>query len=202
VRYIPSTHLVYVAHAEKMLGVIDASTYDLKADIQLPDTAEGFVKEAKRPRMYVNIPGSNVVVVVDTDKNEVIQTFPTAMATGGHPIALDESSRRLYVGCHKKPMVIVLDTESGKEISGADISGGVDDMWLDVGRKRLFASCGEGKLVVLKVVDADHLEPLESIETAKGARTSLYIPETGRLYLAVPRQDGKEGPAIQIYQVK
>ena len=202
VRYVPSTHMVYVAHAEKMLGVIDASTYSLKADIKLPDTAEGFEKETRRPRMYVNAPGANLVAVIDTDKNEVVQTFPTTMATGGHPLALDEASQRIYVGCHKKPMVLVLDTESGKEITGADIAGGVDDMWLDAKRKRLFASCADGRLVVLKVVDADHVEPLESIETPKGARTCLYVPETGRLYLAVPRQDGKDGPEIQVYQVK
>jgi hypothetical protein len=202
VRYIPATHLAYVAHAEKMLGVIDASTYDLKADIKLPDTAEGFEKEARRPRMYVNIPGANLVAVIDTDKNEVTHTYPTTMATGGHPLALDEASRRIYVGCHKKPMVLILDTESGKEISGVDIAGGVDDIWLDARRKRLFASCGDGGLVVLKVVDADHLEPVESIETPKGSRTCFYAPETGRLFLAVPRQEGKDGPSIQIYQVK
>jgi DNA-binding beta-propeller fold protein YncE len=202
VRYVAATHLVYVAHAEKMLGVIDASTYALKADIKLPDTAEGFEREARRPRMYVNIPGANVVAVVDTDKNEVVQTFPTTIATGGHPLALDEAGRRLYVGCHKKPMVLALDTESGKEIASVDIAGGVDDMWLDAGRKRLFASCGDGKLVALKVVDADHLEPLESVDTPKGSRTCLYVPETGRLYLAVPRQEGKNGPSIQIYRVK
>jgi DNA-binding beta-propeller fold protein YncE len=202
VRYVPSTHLVYVAHAERMLGVIDASTYELKADIKLPDTAEGFEKELKRPRMYLNAPGANLVAVIDTDKNEVVHTFPTTIATGGHPLALDEASRRIYVGCHKKPAVLVMDTESGKELATADIGGGVDDLWLDARRQRLYASCGEGQLDVLKVVDADHVIPLESVETPKGARTCLYVPETGRLYLAVPRQEGKEGPEIRVFQVK
>jgi hypothetical protein len=73
---------------------------------------------------------------------------------------------------------------------------------VDAGRKRLFASCGGGELVVLKVVDADHVEPLEKIETPKGAKTCFYTAETGRLYLAVPRQEGKEGPEIRIYQTK
>jgi DNA-binding beta-propeller fold protein YncE len=202
VRYAPDTHLVYVAHAEKMLGVVDAVSYDVRADIKLPDTAEGFQREAKRPRMYVNCPGANVVAVVDTGKNEVVTSFPTAMATSAYPLALDEANRRLYLGCRKKPMVVVLDTESGKEVTGADIAGGVDDLWLDAGRKRLFASCGDGQLVVLKVADADHVEPLEKVDTPKGAKTCAYVPETGRLYLAVPRQQGKQGPEIRIYQVK
>ncbi len=202
VRYAPDTHRVYVAHAEKMLGVVDAMSYDLRADIKLPDTAEGFQKEAKHPRMYVNCPGANAVAVIDTDKNEVVSTFPTVMATAGYPLALDEANRRLYIGCRKKPMVVAMDAESGKEIAGAEIAGGVDDLWLDAGRKRLFASCGDGQLAVLKVADADHVELLEKVETPKGAKTCAYVPETGRLYLAVPRQEGKEGPEIRIYQVK
>lgn len=202
VRYSPDTHAVYVAHADKMLGVIDAQSYEVRADIKLPDTAEGFQKETKRPRMYLNAPGANVVAVIDTDKNEVVSTFPTTTATAAYPLALDEASHRLYVACRKKPMVVALDTESGKEIASAEIAGGVDDLWLDHGRKKLFASCGDGELVVLKVPDADHVETLERIDTPKGARTCLYVPETGRLYLAVPRQEGKQGPEIRIYQAK
>jgi DNA-binding beta-propeller fold protein YncE len=202
VRYQPNTQLVYVAHADKMLGVIDAKTYELKADVPLPDTAEGFEAEVKRPRLYVNSPGVSQVSVIDTEKNEVFKTFPTKMASGGHPLALDEAAHRLYVGCRKKAMVVVLDTESGKEVGGADIADGVDDLWLDTGRKRLFASCGDGQLVVLRVTDADHVESLEKIETPKGAKTCLYVAETGRLYLAVPRQEGKDGPEIRIYRVK
>ena len=43
---------------------------------------------------------------------------------------------------------------------------------------------------------------LTLLPTAKGARTCLYVPETGKLYLAVPRQEGKDGPEIRIYQAK
>ena len=66
----------------------------------------------------------------------------------------------------------------------------------------MYASCADGFLVVLSQADPDHLEVLEKIPTAKGARTCLYVPEKGRLYLAVPRQEGKEGPEIRVYQVK
>jgi DNA-binding beta-propeller fold protein YncE len=202
VRYYADTHLVYIAHADQMLGVIDAKTFEQKADVKLGGSAESFERESKRPRMYVNTPEVNQVAVVDTEKNEVLKTYPTKLAGSGHPLAVDETNHRLYVGCRKKPMVIVMDTESGKELGAVDIADGVDDMWLDAGRKRLFASCGEGQLVILKVVDADHIEALEKIETAKGAKTCLYVPETGRLYLAVPRQEGKEGPEIRVYQTK
>jgi hypothetical protein len=99
-------------------------------------------------------------------------------------------------------MIVILDSESGKEIGSVPIPGGVDDLHLDAGRKRLYASCGEGSIAVFKVADADHLEEVEKVATAKGASTCHYVPETGKLYLAVPRQEGKDGPEIRVYQAK
>jgi len=78
----------------------------------------------------------------------------------------------------------------------------VDDLFLDAARKRLYASCGEGFLAVLKVTDANKVELVEKVPTVKGARTCLYVPATGKLYLAVPRQEGKDGPEIRVFQAK
>ena len=202
VRYNPKTNLVYVAHAEKSLGVIDAKTYAKKADIKLPGAAEGFEMETKRPRMYLTTPSPSQLVVIDTEKNEVLKTYSIEKATGGHPVALDEENHRVYIGCRKEPMVVIFDTEIGKEVGGISIPGGVDDLHFDAKRKQLYASCGEGFLVVLKQVGADKLEVVEKLATVKDAKTSTFVPETSRIYLAVPRQEGKEGPEIRVYKVK
>jgi DNA-binding beta-propeller fold protein YncE len=202
VRYNPKTKLAYVAHAENSLAVISARTNTLKTDIKLSASAEAFVLEENRPRLYVTTPSPCQVIVIDTDKNEILATYPVKAASNSHPIALDETNHRVYLGCRKEPMIVILDTETGKEIGSVPIPGGVDDVYLDSARKRLYASCGEGFFVVFKVLDADHLEQVEKIPTARGASTCLYLPETGRLYLAVPRQEGKDGPEIRVYQAK
>jgi DNA-binding beta-propeller fold protein YncE len=202
VRYDPKTQLVYVAHAEQSLGVISAKTNALKADIRLPAAAEAFVLEAGRPRAYIAAPSPCQVIVIDTDKNEVVTSHPVKGAGGAHPIALDEAAHRIYLGCRKEPKVVILDTESGKEVGETVIPGDVDDLFLDAARKRVYASCGEGFLAVLKVTDADKVEVVEKVPTAKGARTCLYVPGTGKLYLAVPRQEGKDGPEVRVYQAK
>jgi DNA-binding beta-propeller fold protein YncE len=202
VRYNPATNMVYVAHFDKLLAVIDGKTYDKKADIKLPDTGEGFELEKKRPRLYLCAAAADTISVIDTEKNEVVKNYPMKMAGSCFALALDEANKRLYVACRKKPMLVVMDTESGKELGGVDIVGGVDDLWLDAKRKRLFASCGDGSLCVIKQGDGDKLEVVEKVETPKGAKTCLYVPETGKLYLAVPKQEGKDGPEIRVYQVK
>jgi DNA-binding beta-propeller fold protein YncE len=202
VRYDPRTHQVYVAHAEKGLGVIDGTSLDLKADINLPGSAESFQLETGRPRLYLNIPSPSQVVLIDTGKNEVIKSYPLKLAAANYPLALDEANHRLFIGCRKKPMVVVMDSESGTEITAVPIPADTDDLFYDAGRKRIYVSCGEGYLAVLRQVDPDHYEMLEKVPTIKDARTCYFEPGTGRLYLAVPRQAGKEGPEIWVYQAR
>jgi DNA-binding beta-propeller fold protein YncE len=202
VRYNPAKKVVYVAHAEKELGVIDAKSFAVKTNIKLPGSAESFQIESQRPRMYLVTPSPSQIVVIDTDKNEVVTTHPIKSASNGHAVVLDEANHRVLVGCRKEPMVVVLDTESGKEVGTVAIPADNDDLYLDAKRKRLYASCGEGFLAVLEQQDADNYKVLEKVTTAKGAKTSLYVADTGRLYLAVPQQEGKDGPEVWVYQAK
>jgi DNA-binding beta-propeller fold protein YncE len=200
VRYHPGTQRVYVAHAEKALAVLDAKTLEVRTDIKLPGSPESFQLEAGRPRLYLNAVSVGEVVVIATDKGEVLNRYALKSASGNYPLALDETGRRLFVGCRRKPMVVVLDSDSGKELAGVPIPGDTDDLFYDAKRQRLYASCGEGFLAVIGQKEKDGYELLEKIATVKGARTSLLDAETGRLYLVVPRQEGKEGPEVRVYQ--
>ncbi|HLN32668.1 MAG TPA: YncE family protein [Gemmataceae bacterium] len=200
-RYDPRTHQVYVAHAEKSLAAIDAKSLAVRMEIGLPGSAEGFEMETGKPRLYVNVP-PNQMLVIDTDKNAVIETYTLSLATNNVPLALDEANHRVFVGCRKEPMVLVLDAATGKEITSVPIPGGIDDLTYDSKRKLLYASCGDGYLAVIKQQDADHYAELAKIPTAAGAKTHYFDPDTGRLYLGVPRQEGKPGPEIRVYQAK
>jgi DNA-binding beta-propeller fold protein YncE len=202
VRYNAATHRIYVAHAENKLGVIDAQTYEIKAEISLPGTAEAFQLETGRPRIYLNVPSSTEVIVIDTNKNEIVNRYPVKSAGVNQCMALDEPSHRIFVGCRNKAALVVLDSETGKEVATVPIPGDIDDLFFDAARKRLYASCGEGYLAVLKQVDADHYEALEKIPTVKDARTCFFDPATSRLYLGVPRQANKNGPEIWVYQAQ
>lgn len=202
VRYDPATHLTFVAHDEKALGVIDAKTYTVGADLKLPGTAEGFQIETGRPRLYLNIPSPSQVLVIDTVKKEVVTSYPVKMASGAHPLVLDEANKRIFIGCRTEPMVVVMDSETGKEITSVAIPKDIDDLHYDAKRKKLYASCGEGFIAVIRQESADKYELENKIATVKQAKTSLFAPESNRLYLAVPRQQGQDGPEIRVYKVK
>jgi YVTN family beta-propeller protein len=202
VRYDPRTSSVYVTHAEDALSAIDPKTLQVKATIKLPGAPEAFQIDPSAPRLYINIPNPAQVVVIDTAKNEVVAKFPLTAAGANYALALDAKNGRVFVGCRKKPMVVVLDPKTGKEVAAIGIPADTDDLFYDAKRERLYAACGEGFLAVLQRQDADHFTVIDRIPTGKLARTCLFDAETGRLYLPVPRQQGKENPELRIFQAK
>ena len=203
-RYNPRTQRIYVVHADTELSVIDAKDYTLRSPIALPKSLGAFQLEAGRPRMYVNAKEGQVVVI-DTEKDEVIGRFPVAPAGVNAALAIDEPNHRLFVGCRKNPSLVVMDSDTGKIVASVPIPGDVDDLSFDARRRRIYASCGDGAIAVIRQVDADRYESLATIPTVKGARTSIFNPEDGRLYLAVPRRAERpeqENPEVWVYEAR
>jgi DNA-binding beta-propeller fold protein YncE len=199
VRYDERTGLVYLAHAEHSLAVIDAKTLEVRADLKLAGSAEGFELEQSRPRLFVCVPPTQLLAV-DTTKNEIAETFNLSLGGKCIAVAADEANQRLFVACRKPAVVVVMNSETGKELSAMPIAGEVDDCFFDAKHKRIYASCGEGSLVVFQQKSADQYEELARVPTAAGAKTCLYDPQSDLLYLAVPRQKGNPGPEIRVYR--
>jgi DNA-binding beta-propeller fold protein YncE len=200
VRYDPRSGRVYVAHAEKALAVLDARALSVLADVKLPGPPEAFQLARSGPRLYLNTPSPSQVAVIDMDKNQIVARYPLTGAAANYPLALDEEGGRLFVGCRRPPAVLVLRSDTGKEVANVPIPGDTDDLFFDARRKRVYVSCGEGFLAVVRETDGGRFEVEAKLPTARLARTSLFDPSAGRLYLVVPRQAGKEGPEVWVYQ--
>lgn len=199
VHYDSESRLVYVGQDE-ILSVLDARTGDLKASVSLPGAVHGFSIDRKAGRIYTVLTKPNLVGVVDLARNQVIEQFPLTRSDAGSPIAQDRESGLLFVGCPKqKPMVVAFDARSGKEVAGIDIPGGIDDLHFDQQRNRLYASCSDSVLAVIEVKGRD-LRVIAKLETPKDSRTCTFAAD--RLYLAVPRQEGKDGPEIRVYEAR
>jgi YVTN family beta-propeller protein len=201
VRYDSRTRHAFVA-GDKRLAVIDAATLDLVTNIELPAPPHGFQIDGASPRGYVNTGVPCQVTVVDTDKNQVVTGYPLGAHKGIGPLTLDDADRRLFVGLRRDPRLAMLDQNSGKEVASIPIPEGSDDMSFDGDAKRIYISCSSGFVAVIRQIDADHYESVAMIATARGAKTSAYNPTTKRLYVVVPRQPGKEGPQVWVYQAK
>src|SRR5882757_9305541 len=102
------------------------------------------------------------------------------------PMALDESNGRLFVGCRGISKLLVLNSQTGQEISQLNTGNDTDDIFYDPTSQSIYVSDGEGVIEVYKQMDSDHYESLTTIHTALGARTSLLDTVSHRFFLAVP----------------
>jgi DNA-binding beta-propeller fold protein YncE len=205
VRYNPATRRIYVVHADEELAVIEADGYSTRSPIPLPKDVGGFQLEWRRPRMYVNSKSAGQVIVIDLENDKIIDRYPVAPAGMNAALAIDEPNRRLFVGCRRDPSLVVMDSDTGKVMARLPIPGDVDDLYFDAKRRRVYVSCGEGAIAVIRRNDADRYEALVALPTVTGARTSLFDAETGRLFLAVPRRaerPDQANPEVWIYQAR
>ncbi len=200
VRYDPRAKYIYVGYGSGGLGVVDARDWKQIGDIPLSGHPESFQLEKSSPRTFINVPRSKNIAVVDRIKRTVIGTWAVEGAGENFPMALDESSHRLFVGCRRNPKIIIYHTGFAREISKLNISRDIDDLFYDGVHKRIYASCGEGFLNVFQQNGINEYTPLENIPTATGARTSLFVPEQRRLYLAIPRHNEQQAE-IRVYEV-
>ena len=116
-------------------------------------------------------------------------------------MALDEAGRRLFVGARAPALMLVYDIDSGKAVAKVPIGGDTDDIFFDARRKRVYVICGEGRVDVLRQETADRYPHEASVKTAPRARTGLFVPEEGRLYVAAPAAG--TGPAgILVYRAR
>ena len=189
-RFDAKTGELFVGVGKKFgaIGVVDTRTDKITAEIPLANFPKQF--EVEGNLIYVNVPEANHVAVVDRKKQAVIATWPVEAAKGNIPMGFDRARHRLFIGCEPGKLA-VLDSSNGKQVAVLDIAPEPDGVYYDAQRRLIYISCGDGSLDVVRQTDADHYEFAGRVPTAKGAATSLFVPERNQLFLAVPQRDGQ-----------
>jgi DNA-binding beta-propeller fold protein YncE len=196
-RYDAGRKRVYVGYGSGALGEIDDEG-NKAGEIKLDAHPESFQLEKDSPRIYVNLPKSRKIAVLDREKRSIIATWPIGIALANYPMALDQADHRLFVVTRFPARLLIFDTTTGKTIQRLPAVGDCDDVFYDSNRKRIYASGGDGGISVFEQQDPDHYRESARINTVKGARTSFFSPELDQLFLAVRRQ-GTQAAAIQIF---
>lgn len=198
VRYDAEQGHVYVGYGSGALGALDKDGKKI-AEIKLDAHPESFQLEKNGPRIFVNLPKSRKVAVVDRTTKSVVANWGTGGPLSNYPMACDEADHRLFIVCRLPARLVVLDTNTGKVIEKLPAAGDCDDVFYDAARKRIYATGGEGAISVYQQRDADHYGEIAKVSTVKGARTSFFSSDLGALFLAVRRQ-GAESAAIRVYR--
>jgi len=160
--------------------------------------SESFQLQKKGSRVFVNVPDDGSVVNVIDRKTGGLTKWDLNGAKANYPMALDEDGHRLFVVTRRPPLVVVLDTDSGKEVARVPVGGSCDDVYFDAERKRIYVIAGEGFLNVVQQNDPNHYTVSANIPTTVGVRTGVFFGTS--LYVGVPAS-GLEPAQIWNYAV-
>ena len=198
-RYDSADAAVYVGYGAGALGLIDLKTLKRSGDIFLGGHPESFQLESLGRRIFVNLPPDRIAVVDKQDRKIIAKWSLIASGLSfNYPMALDETHHRLFIASRIPARLVVFDSESGKVVAKLSCAGDPDDIFYDQKLKRIYVSGGDGSISIFEQTDADHYRLLSNVLTADGARTSLFDPKSGRLYLAVPHR-GKQPAEVRVY---
>src|SRR3984893_12281743 len=139
---------------------------------------------------------------VGLDHRQISAKWPLPDAHVAHAIALDEPNPRRFPAPRKPPQFIVFNTDTGEVVTSLPCVGVNSDMSIDLARKRIYIT-GSDTASVFEQRDADHYEHIAEVPTAYRAKSSIFVPELKRLYVA---DSGKGKPdaklALQIFEVQ
>lgn len=187
VRY-DSTAKAFLVAIDGGIVSVDPASARIVDRINMGGHPESFQLAATGKRLFANVPDTGQVVVAD--RTQVTGRWPMTACHAHYPMALDEPTGRLFVGCRHRAMVAALDTTTGKTVALTETVGDTDDLFYDRVRHLLYVIGGEGFVDVIRR-DGDDLHRIDRIEIRAGARTGLWVAEQNRLYVAVPAREGQ-----------
>jgi hypothetical protein len=180
------------------LAWIDVSSGTKTFDIPLPGHPEGFRLHPADGRVFVNIPDAGGITVVDRYRRERLAQWRVDGAAANFPMAIDERGDQIAAVFRMPSRLVLFDTRRGSAAASAPTCGDSDDVFFDPKRLHVYVSCGEGAVEVFEQ-NEDGLSSLGRIATSAGARTSLFVPELDRLFVAA-RATSSSPAAILVYR--
>ena len=197
VRVDAAANQVLVSYGNGVLAVIDAASRRKVGDIELTAHPESFQLDRRTNRIYVNDPAGQAVVVVDRATGKPAAIWKTGNGSN-FPMALDEASNNVLVVFRNPAKLVAFAAPNGALVTSVETCMDADDMFVDAKRQRLYVSCGEGVLDVFNTAGGAY-QRIARVGTVEGARTSLYVPDIDRLFVAA-RATPKEPAAILVYR--
>ena len=209
VTYDPREGLLYVGYDGKeggkdygQIGIVDAKANKHLGDIRIGGHPAELLLNKSGKTLFVFLSRVSKIQVIDTQKRDVEATWPVSSQRPGDA-ALDESTQRLLIGTRIPPQMVAMDSLTGKEVSNMPTVEGMDGVYFDSVRKRVYVSGGRdldvGSIFVYQQKDSDHYELLGKIPTRPGAGTSFWSPELNRYYVAASAHDGEDA-AILVFE--
>ena len=208
--YDPAAGYLYVVNGGReahtpycLLSVVDTKTARKLRDIKMDtNRLESMAIEKSGRRLFVNMTGANQIGVVDRKTLALTGTWPITAGKENVPMQIDENSHRLFIATRKPSKLVVVNTDTGKEVTSLDVADYVDDLAYDEAHHRIYVSGGDGggAISIVQQHGPDNYELIANVPTKPGAKTSRFVPELNRYYVGVPKNDKQEAQ-ILVFEV-
>jgi hypothetical protein len=198
VRYDATEKKIYVGYGEGGIAVIDAISHKQIADIKLPAHPEGFQLDKGLNKLFVNIPDAHIIGVVDLKESKLMARWSTGNLTANFPMSIDVDRHRLFIGYRHPTSLVVMDGQTGKELSSNEMTSDADDLYYDASAKRVYVSGGGGAIDVFQQ-QGNGWKQISHIPTRSGARTSLFVPSL-HLFVLAERAEGNREAQVRTYK--
>ena len=159
---------------------IDAATNKVVGTIDIGGKPEFAVTDG-RGMIFVNNEDKSEIVAFDAKTLELKKRWPIAPGEGPSGLAIDLKNKRLFSVCDN--VMVISDFESGKVVMTVPIGGRPDATRYDAETGLAFSSNGEGTLTVVRQDSPDKYTVLETVTTARGARTMELDPKTHHVFV-------------------
>jgi hypothetical protein len=203
-RYDEASKTVFVGFGEDDGGIamIDPKTDERVGKVYKTEGhPESFQVEASGGHIFVNVPDAGNVVESIDRKTGAATKWPLEGLRANYAMALNEEDHRLFTITRKTPMMVVLNTETGNEVTRLRAAGECDDVFFDASRKRIYVIGAEGFISVFQQNDPDHYELIANIPSGVGIRTGYFFTKRDRFYVAVPAK-GSEPAQVWTYEAE
>ncbi|WP_242122952.1 hypothetical protein [Sphingobium sp. Sx8-8] len=168
---------VVVGYGSGGLATIDPASHKVIHRVIFKGHPESF--RLMGGNAFVNVPGNAAILAVDRDRQKVTARWSTGVYRLNFPMALDPATHSAVIAFRFPAVLARVDMATGAIVESRPTCGDSDDLFLDGDRE--IVVCGTGHI---HIVEKDRTEA--RIETEKGSRTALFVPELRTLFLAVP----------------
>ncbi|HXM95424.1 MAG TPA: hypothetical protein VOA64_14415 [Candidatus Dormibacteraeota bacterium] len=203
-RYDQASKRVFVGFGQEDGGIamIDPQTDERVGDVyKTGGHPESFQVEASGGHIFINVPDAGNIVESIDRKTGSVSKWPLKGLRSNYAMALNEEDHRLFTITRKTPMLVVLNTQTGNEVTRLRAAGECDDVFYDASRKRIYVIGGEGFISVYQQNDPDHYELIANVPSGIGIRTGYFYTKRDRFYVGVPAK-GNEPAEVWTYEAE
>ena len=181
--YDPATSRVFAFNGgSNSTTAISADTGKVAGTIDFGGGPE-FAAADGKGFVFDNLEDESVVVKIDANQLKVEQRWPTAPCSSPSSMAIDRTTRRLFLGCRSKVMA-VMNADTGQVITTLPIGDHVDATAFDPATGLIFNSNGEGTVTVIHEDSPDKYSVVQTVKTLPRAKTMALDPKTHQLFLS------------------